>query len=384
MRMMELTILMPCLNEAATVATCVAKARGFLQRMGIAGEVLIADNGSTDQSPALAQRAGARVVQVAERGYGAALAGGIAAARGRYIIMGDADDSYDFGKLEAFVDKLRAGYALVMGNRFKGGIEKGAMPILHRYLGNPVLSAIGRLLFRANVSDFHCGLRGFHRDAVASLDLRTKGMEFASELVVKAALAGWRIAEVPTMLRRDGRRRPSHLRSWRDGWRHLRFLLLFSPRWLFLYPGLALLATGTTLATALYFATLTIGGAGLDIHSMLYASAGALLGLQLCLFALFARVSAQGAGLLPRQPTLERLLGVLSLERGLLAGFAALTAGLIWSAAAFLQWREAGFGALDPRVVMRDTIPATTLMVGGMEIMLASFLLSILRLKEEA
>jgi glycosyltransferase involved in cell wall biosynthesis len=379
----ELTILMPCLNEAATVAACVAKARGFLERSGITGEVLVADNGSTDGSQALAQRAGARVVEVAERGYGAALASGIAAARGRYIIMGDADDSYDFARLDAFVEKLRAGHPVVMGNRFKGGIEKGAMPLLHRYLGNPVLSAIGRLLFRARVGDFHCGLRGFDRDAVASLDLRTKGMEFASELVVKAALARWPIAEVPTVLHRDGRGRASHLRSWRDGWRHLRFLLLFSPRWLFLYPGVLLLTTGLALTAILYFRPISFFGAGLDIHSMLYGSAGALLGLQLCLFALFARVSAQGAGLLPRQPALERMLGVLTLERGLLGGLAAAIAGLAWSAAAFLQWREAGFGALDPRVVMRDTIPAATLMVGGMEIMLASFLLSVLRLNEE-
>jgi glycosyltransferase involved in cell wall biosynthesis len=379
----ELTILMPCLNEAATVGACVAKARGFLEQSGITGEVLVADNGSTDGSQALAQRAGARVVEVAERGYGAALASGIAAARGRYIIMGDADDSYDFARLDAFVEKLRAGHPVVMGNRFKGGIEKGAMPLLHRYLGNPVLSAIGRLLFRARVGDFHCGLRGFDRDAVASLDLRTKGMEFASELVVKAALARWAIAEVPTVLHRDGRGRASHLRSWRDGWRHLRFLLLFSPRWLFLYPGVSLLTIGLALTAILYFRPISFFGAGLDIHSMLYASAGALLGLQLCLFALFARVSAQGAGLLPRQPALERMLGVLTLERGLLGGLAAAIAGLAWSAAAFLQWREAGFGALDPRVVMRDTIPAATLMVGGMEIMLASFLLSVLRLNEE-
>jgi glycosyltransferase involved in cell wall biosynthesis len=379
----ELTILMPCLNEAATVGACVAKARGFLEQSAITGEVLVADNGSTDGSQALAQRAGARVVEVAERGYGAALASGIAAARGRYIIMGDADDSYDFARLDAFVEKLRAGHPVVMGNRFKGGIEKGAMPLLHRYLGNPVLSAIGRLLFRARVGDFHCGLRGFDRDAVASLDLRTKGMEFASELVVKAALARWAIAEVPTVLHRDGRGRASHLRSWRDGWRHLRFLLLFSPRWLFLYPGVSLLTIGLALTAILYFRPISFFGAGLDIHSMLYASAGALLGLQLCLFALFARVSAQGAGLLPRQPALERMLGVLTLERGLLGGLAAAIAGLAWSAAAFLQWREAGFGALDPRVVMRDTIPAATLMVGGMEIMLASFLLSVLRLNEE-
>ena len=318
-----------------------------------------------------------------QRGYGAALAGGIAAARGRYVIMGDADDSYDFGRLEPFVEKLRQGYPLVMGNRFQGGIRRGAMPPLHRYLGNPVLSFVGRLLFGARVGDFHCGLRGFDRDAVRALDLSTTGMEFASELVVKAALAGWRIAEVPTMLHPDGRGRPPHLRTWRDGWRHLRFLLLFSPRWLFLYPGLALLVLGIGLTSALYFAPLRVLGAGLDIHSMLYASAGALLGLQLCLFALFARVSAQNAGLLPRRLDLDRLLQALTLERGLLLGLAVAACGLFWSAAAFWEWRETGFGALDPRVVMRDTIPATTLMVGGMELMLASFLLSVLRLRED-
>jgi glycosyltransferase involved in cell wall biosynthesis len=380
--MTELTILMPCLNEAATVGTCIAKARDFLQRAGIEGEVLVADNGSEDDSRAVAERAGARIVQVAERGYGAALAGGIAAARGRYVIMGDADNSYDFGRLEPFVEKLRQGYPLVMGNRFKGGIRRGAMPPLHRYLGNPVLSFLGRLLFGARVGDFHCGLRGFDRKAVGALDLRTSGMEFASELVVKAALAGWRVAEVPITLHPDGRGRPAHLRSWRDGWRHLRFLLLFSPRWLFLYPGLALLASGMALTTALYFSPLQVLGAGLDVHSMLYASAGALLGLQLCLFALFARVSAQNAGLLPRRPALDRLLQALTLERGLLLGLGVVACGLFWSAAAFWQWRETGFGALDPRVVMRDTIPATSLMIGGMELVLASFLLSVLRLRE--
>jgi len=378
----ELTILMPCLNEAATLGTCIAKARGFLERAGIAGEVLVADNGSDDGSAALAQQAGARVVQVAQRGYGAALCAGIAAARGRYVIMGDADDSYDFGRLEPFVEKLRDGFPLVVGNRFKGGIRPGAMPALHRYLGNPVLSFVGRLLFGARVGDFHCGLRGFDREAVRALDLRTPGMEFASELVVKAALAGWRIAEVPITLHPDGRGRPSHLRSWRDGWRHLRFLLLFSPRWLFLYPGLALLALGGALTVALYFAPLKVFGVGLEIHSMLYASAAALLGMQLCLFALFARVSARNAGLLPHQPALERLLKLLTLERGLLLGIAIALVGFVWSAAAFWQWRETGFGPLDPRVVMRDTIPATTLMVGGMEIALASFLLSVLRLKD--
>jgi glycosyltransferase involved in cell wall biosynthesis len=380
--MTELTILMPCLNEAATVGTCVAKARQFLDRAGIAGEVLVADNGSDDGSPAAAERAGARVVQVAERGYGAALAGGIAAARGRYVIMGDADDSYDFARLDGFVDKLREGYPLVMGNRFRGGIRKGAMPLLHRYLGNPVLSFVGRLLFRARVGDFHCGLRGFDREAIGRLNLKTRGMEFASELVVKAALAGWRIAEVPTTLHRDGRGRSPHLRSWRDGWRHLRFLLLFSPRWLFLYPGVILLTLGIGLTTALYFTPLQFLGAGLDIHSMLFSSAGALLGMQLCLFALFARVSAQNTGLLPRRPPVDRLLETLTLERGLLLGLSLAACGIVWSAAAFWHWRAAAFGALDPRVVMRDTIPATSLMIGGMEIMLASFLLSLLNWKK--
>jgi len=381
--MTELTILMPCLDEVATVGRCVAVARGYLERRGIDGEVLVADNGSQDGSRAAAERAGARVVEVPERGYGAALAGGIAAARGRYVIMGDADGSYDFSALDGFVEKLREGYPLVMGNRFKGGIREGAMPFLHRYLGNPALSFLGRVLFRAGVGDFHCGLRGFDRDAVRTLDLRSSGMEFASELVVKAVLAGWKIAEVPTTLSPDGRGRPSHLRSWRDGWRHLRLLLLFSPRWLFFYPGAALFVLGLALTVALYFAPLHVGGAGLDIHSMLYASAAVLLGLQLCLFALFARVSAQNAGLLPRRAGLEKLLAALTLERGLLAGLVIALAGLLWSAAAFWQWREAGFGALDPRVVMRDTIPASALMVGGMEIALASFLLSVLRMKKD-
>jgi len=374
---------MPCLDEAATIVRCVEKARRFLEDAAIAGEVLIADNGSTDGSAAMAEAAGARVVHAPERGYGAALRAGIAAAHGKYVIMGDADDSYDFSRLEAFVEKLRAGFPLVMGNRFKDDMRPGAMPLLHRYLGNPVLSFVGRLFFRTGVGDFHCGLRGFDRERILSLGLRTPGMEFASEMVVKAALAAWPIAEVPTILSPDGRGRPSHLRSWRDGWRHLRLLLLFSPRWLFLYPGLAFLLAGIFLTAALYFAPLRIAGAGLDVHTMLYASAAALLGLQLCVFALFARLSAQNAGLLPRNAALERLLEAITLERGLALGLGAALAGFLWSAAAFWQWREVGFGALDPRVVMRDTIPAAALMVGGMEVSLASFLLSVLRLSED-
>src|SRR5687767_1271913 len=274
--MHELTILMPCLDEEATVAKCVTKARRFLERAGIDGEVLVADNGSKDGSRVAAAAAGARVIQVAQRGYGAALIAGIRAARGRYVIMGDADDSYDFANLGAFVEKLRAGYQLVVGNRFKGGILPGAMPLLHRYLGNPVLSFLGRLFFHAKVGDFHCGLRGFDRASTLSLGVSAPGMEFASELVVKAALAGYRIANVPPTLAPDGRGRAPHLRTWRDGWRHLRFLLLFSPRWLFLYPGLLLLTLGMVFTAALCFAPLHILGAGLDIHSLLYASAAAL------------------------------------------------------------------------------------------------------------
>jgi glycosyltransferase involved in cell wall biosynthesis len=373
---------MPCLNEAATVAGCVGKARDFLRRAGIEGEVLVADNGSSDGSAERAAAAGARVVGVADRGYGTALRAGVEAAKGRYVIMGDADDSYDFSRLEHFVEALRAGHLLVMGNRFKGGILPGAMPAMHRYVGNPILSFIGRLFFRTRIGDFHCGLRGFDRQAMLGLGLRTPGMEFASEMVVKAVLAGWHIAEVPATLAPDGRGRPPHLRSWRDGWRHLRFLLLFSPRWLFLYPGLALLVAGVVVTTALYFSPLQIGSAGLDIHTMLYAAASTLLGLQLCLFALFARVSAQSAGLLPRKPLVDRLLRAVTLERGLLAGIGIAAIGFVWSAVAFWQWHDTGFGALDPRTMMRETIPASALMVGGMEVALASFLLSVLRLNE--
>lgn len=373
---------MPCLDEAATVAGCVTSAALFLERTGIAGEILVVDNGSTDGSQAIAAAAGARVIQAPERGYGAALRAGIEAATGKYVVMGDADGSYDFSRLDGFVSKLREGYPLVMGNRFQGGILPGAMRPLHRYLGNPVLSFTGRLFFRTSVGDFHCGLRGFHRQSIRALALRTSGMEFATEVVVRAALSGWRIAEVPTVLAPDGRGRPSHLRTFRDGWRHLRFLLLLSPRWLFFYPGIALLATGLGLTALLHFAPLRIGTAGLDIHSMLYASAAALLGLQLCLFALFARVSAQNAQLIGVHPGVERLLQVVTLERGLVAGGALALLGFLWSAVAFWQWRETGFGALDPQIVMRDTIPAAALMVGGVEVALASFLLSVLRLGE--
>lgn len=367
LRDVELTILMPCLNEARTVAACVQAARDFLARSGIEGEVLVADNGSTDGSRQLAEQAGARVIPVSQRGYGAALLGGIAAARGTYVIMGDADCSYDFGRLDAFVETLRGGADLVMGNRFQGGIEPGAMPLLHRYLGNPVLSFVGRLFFRASIGDFHCGLRGFTRDAILRLGLVTPGMEFASEMVAKAALARLRIAEVPTTLRPDGRDRPPHLRTWRDGWRHLRFLLLFCPRWLFLYPGLALLTVGLAGFLLLQHGPFMLASLGLDIHSLLYMAGATILGVQLIELAVLTKWVGVMAGIVPKPTWLHRIEGVVSLEGGLLLSALLLLAGLGWSVWLVSAWGAAGFGPLDPRQAMRGAIPAVTLMVLGMQ-----------------
>lgn len=362
---LELTVLMPCLNEARTVVACVTAAREFLQAAGIAGEVLVADNGSTDGSQALARGAGARVIDVPRRGYGAALGAGIAAARGRYVIMGDADDSYDFSALQAFVDQLRGGAPLVIGNRFRGGIAPGAMPPLHRYLGNPVLSFVGRLFFRTDIGDFHCGLRGFSRDAMDRLGLVSPGMEFASEMVAKAALAGLRIVEVPTTLRPDGRDRPPHLRTWRDGWRHLRFLLLFCPRWLFLYPGLALVALGLGGFAASAPAT---GPLQLGIHSLLYMAASTVLGAQMVQLALLTKWMGIMSGVVPPQRWLTRLSPYLRLENGLLAGMLLAGMGFAWSAWLTWDWGSAGFGALDPTETMRVAIPAVTLMILGAQV----------------
>lgn len=362
---LELTVLMPCLNEAQTVATCVAAARRYLQAAGVRGEVLVADNGSTDGSQGLARAAGARVIDVPRRGYGAALHAGIASARGRYVVMGDADDSYDFSALQAFLDALRGGADLVVGNRFRGGIAPGAMPPLHRYLGNPVLSFVGRLFFRTDIGDFHCGLRGFSRDAMRGLGLVSPGMEFASEMVAKAALAGLRIEEVPTTLRPDGRDRPPHLRTWRDGWRHLRFLLLFCPRWLFLYPGLALVALGLGGFAA------SAGEAGplqLGVHSLLYMAAATVLGAQLVQLALLTKWMGIMSGVVPPQRWLDRLAPYLKLENGLLAGVLLVGVGLTWSAWLTLDWGRAGFGALDPAQTMRIAIPAVTLLILGAQV----------------
>lgn len=377
-RQLELTILMPCLNEAETVATCVRKARGFLQRIGAAGEVLVADNGSTDGSQDLAREAGARVVHIAARGYGSALAGGIGSARGRFVIMGDADDSYDFSQLDAFLASLRAGNTMVIGHRFRGGIRPGAMPWLHRYLGNPVLSFIGRLFFSCGIGDFHCGLRGVDRAAVLALGLGAPGMEFASEMIVKAALAGWRIAEVPTVLSPAGRSRPPHLRSWRDGWRHLRFLLMMSPRWLLLYPGVSLVAVGIAVELAVLRKPVVIHGVSFDIHTMLYAAGATILGLQLVLFSLIGRTVGVLKKLLPMTETLSRFLRLFTLERGVLLGVCLGLTGLALAAFSVFSWAHSDLGALNPVTMMRVAIPSVTLMLAGGQILFASFLLGLI------
>lgn len=377
-RQLELTILMPCLNEAETVATCVRKARAFLCSSGVAGEVLVADNGSTDGSQDLAREAGARVVHITEKGYGSALAGGMELARGRFVIMGDADDSYDFSRLDGFLEALRAGNTMVIGHRFRGGIRRGAMPWLHRYLGNPVLSFLGRLFFSCRIGDFHCGLRGVDRAAVLELGLRAPGMEFASEMIVKAALAGWRIAEVPTVLSPAGRSRPPHLRSWRDGWRHLRFLLMMSPRWLLLYPGAFLIAMGIAVELAILRKPVVIHGVSFDIHTMLYAGGATILGLQLVLFSLIGRTVGVLKNLLPMTGTLERFLRIFTLERGVLLGVSLGLGGLGLAAYSVLSWAHADLGALNPVTMMRVAIPSVTLVLTGGEILFASFLLALI------
>ncbi len=377
----ELTILMPCLNEAETLATCIRKARDFLALAGIDGEVLIADNGSTDGSQAIAVVNGARVVPIEEKGYGSALAGGIRAARGRYVIMGDSDDSYDFSRLEPFVEKLREGHALVMGNRFKGGILPGAMPPLHRYLGNPVLTAVGRLFFRSPCGDFHCGLRGFDRAAILDLDLQAPGMEFASEMVVKATIQKLAIAEVPTTLSPDGRSRPPHLRSWRDGWRHLRFLLLFSPRWLFLFPGLALFLAGTATMAWLLPAPRAVAGVMLDIHTMFYASLAIVVGAHLMLFWVFAKHYGMREGLVPEDPAFLRRVRSFSLEAGLIVGGILLAFGLGLGAYALSAWSETDFGSLTPARVMRMVIPSGTAILLAFQVVFGSFFLSVLEIR---
>jgi hypothetical protein len=379
----ELTILMPCLNEAETLATCVRKALGFLKANGVSGEVLVADNGSTDGSREIAAAEGARVVPVAARGYGAALLGGIAAARGTYTIMGDADDSYDFSDLMPFLEQLRAGNDLVMGNRFKGGIAPGAMKASHKYLGNPVLSWLGRLFFRIPIGDFHSGLRGFRTERMRSLGLSTSGMEFASEMVVRSALAGFRMTEVPTRLAKDGRSRPPHLRTWRDGWRHLRFLLIYSPRWLFLYPGLALCAVGLTGVVLLFPGELRVGANALGVHTFVAACMVLLIGIQALTFAAIARRYATARGLLPPSARYSGFLRSLTPERLLIVGlvlFVIALIGLIW---AVWQWVAVDFGALEDQRVLRVLVLSFTGFAAAVQLWLAAFLASLMEITQE-
>ena len=377
---MELTVVLPCLNEAETLAVCIRKAKASIEGLGIDGEVVIADNGSTDGSQDIARAEGARVVDVPIRGYGAALTAGIADARGEFVIMGDADDSYDLSNLGPFVEALRGGADLVMGNRFAGGIEPGAMPALHRYLGNPVLTAVGRVLFRSPVKDFHCGLRGFRRDAILELDLRTTGMEFASEMVVKATLNKLNIVEVPTTLSPDGRSRAPHLRTWRDGWRHLRFLLLYSPRWLFLYPGMILFLVGLVMGGVLLTGPIQIGEHALDVSALIYSMAAVLIGFQAILFAAFSRAFVANEGLMPPSTGMQKAFKVLNLERGLIIGLLMLVLGIGLAIYGFIHWGSSDFGALNTRDAVRLAVPAATLSVLGFETIMGSFFLSVLGL----
>ena len=379
----EISIVMPCLNEVETLATCIEKARRAIETEGLAAEIIVADNGSTDGSQDLARELEVRVVEVARKGYGSALIGGIDAARGKYVIMGDADDSYDFSAIKPLVDRLREGYDLVMGNRFAGGIEPGAMVWSHRWVGNPMLTAISRLFFHTPVGDMHCGLRGFRKDAYERLHLQATGMEFASEMVIKASLQRMRITEVAVTLSPDGRSRPPHLRTWRDGWRHLRFMLLFSPRWLFLYPGLVLFATGIALSVLLLPGPLRVGGARLDIHTLLVAGFLALLGYQLVLFAIFTKFFAIRVGFHPPHPALQKVFRYVTLEIGLVAGALMVLGGLLTLVITVASWSASGFGNLDPSTTMRQVITAVVLTALGTQTVFASFFMSILGIESE-
>lgn len=381
----EVSIVMPCLNEAETIARCIEKARTGLERAGVRGEILIADNGSTDGSQAIATKLGARVVPVQEKGYGSALRGGIAAAQGKFIIMGDADDSYDFSRIEGFVAKYREGFDLVMGCRMpRGGgtVMPGAMPWKNRWLGNPVLSFIGRLFFNCPAQDFHCGLRGFTKAGYEKMELKTTGMEFASEMVIKATFKSLRITEVPITLHKDGRSRPPHLKPWRDGWRHLRFMLIYSPRWLFLVPGLVLALAGLLVVGALAFAGhIMVGRVVFDVGTMAVASMAIIVGFQLTAFAFFTKVFAIAEGLLPDDQKFTQVFKVFTLEKGIVFGLLVLAGGLALLGAALWAWRQAHYGALDYGENLRRLIPAVTLIVIGVQTVFSSFFMSVLGLK---
>lgn len=380
----EVSIVMPCLNEADTLAACIRTAQRALSDSGIAGEVIVADNGSTDGSPDIARALGARVIHVEARGYGSALMGGIEAARGRYVIMGDADESYDFGETPKFVERLRSGYALVQGCRLPSGggtVMPSAMPMLHRWFGNPVLSFLARYWFKTPVHDVYCGMRGFTVDLYRRLGMRCTGMEFATEMILKASLHRERVADVPITLHPDGRKaHPPHLRTFRDGWRTLRLFLLFSPRWLFLIPGILLVLLGAA-GYVIALPGLTIGGITFDVHTLLFASLAVLAGQQAISFALFTKSFAIGEGLLPMDPRTTRFFQLATLERGLLLGGAAIVFGMALLANTAIQWWKVGFGPLDYAQTMRWAIPGATLTALGVQTVLASFFTSVLGMR---
>ena len=376
----ELSIIMPCLNESKTLPACVAKAQQALCEHHINGEIIVADNGSSDGSQQVAELLGVRLVNIEQKGYGNVLMGGITAAQGKYVVMGDADDSYDFTQIPRFLEKLRQGFDLVIGNRFKGGIAAHAMPPLHRYLGNPALSWIGRLFFRCPSGDIYCGLRAFSRNAILKMDLRTTGMEFAIEMVVKATLMGFRVGEVPTTLSPDGRSGPPHLRTWLDGWRTLRLMLLYSPRWLFFYPGALLIMLGTAAGLWLLPGPRTVGSVTFDAHTLLYAAMAVLIGFQSSCFALFARTFAVSQGLVPRDALLSKFFSTFTLEVGLAIGTLFIFGGMAGSIYAVNTWRVLGFGPLEFSSTLRVVIPAATAMTLGFQIVLSSFLVSLLGL----
>jgi glycosyltransferase involved in cell wall biosynthesis len=381
----ELSIVMPCLNEAETIARCIEKAKAGLLRSGVRGEILVADNGSTDGSQAIAEKLGARVVPVDEKGYGSALRGGVQAAAGQWILMGDADDSYDFSETDRFVKKFQEGFELVMGCRRPSGggkIMPGAMPWKNRWIGNPILSFIGQLFFKCPARDFHCGLRGFTKAAFEKMDLQTTGMEFASEMVIKATLKQLKITEVPITLYKDGRSRPPHLKPWRDGWRHLRFMLIYSPGWLFLAPGLLLSAAGIILAAALSFNNIRIGGIELNVGTLAMAGMAIAVGFQLIAFAFYTKVFAIAEGLLPEDPKLARAFKIFTLEKGIVAGLLILFAGAALFLHALWIWKQAHYGMLPSMEDnLRRLIPAATLMILGVQTIFSSFFMSVLGLK---
>ena len=380
---LELSIVMPCLNEAETLEICIQKATHFLQQEAIAGEIIVADNGSVDASVEIAKRNNAVVVNVPKKGYGNALKAGFNVAKGKFIIMGDADDSYDFSNLSLFIEALRNGSDVVIGNRFEGGIEKGAMPFLHQHLGNPVLSFIGKLFFKIKINDFHCGLRGISKQAYQKINLKTCGMEFASEMIVNASLHHLKITEVATTLKKDGRTRKPHLKTWSDGWRHLRFLLLFSPKWLFLIPGLLLMIIGTLLSLILIATPLKIGNTVFDIHTLLFTSSFAMVGFQFLMFYGLTKVFAITQNLLPKSKRYDTIFKYIQLEKGLIIGFSITITGIFLSFYGFSIWQNQDFKTLNVEQTMRIIIPAVSLLVVGIQLILFSFFFSILDLKNE-